>query len=1076
MTHEKRFALPLILWALALAALVTLAAVETEEEQVDPASDDSVAVARQSSFRWTDEPAEESVTAIKESPLQLTASDGTGLRLVALEARGVLEPPLAFTELRMSFENLENRVREGRFRIALPPGAVISRFAMKIGGHWQEGEVVERQRARQVYEDFLHRRQDPALLEHEAGNEFSARVFPIPARAIKELIVSYSHELPSSEDSYVIPLLGLPEIDHLDIQVQLAESKMPEGRLPSQETSNLGGDVRERRVIHLAKQGWTPNADFEIRQSEVAESQGLRRDNLALVRVAAPVDSELQEVDSLFVLVDSSASRALGFERQITVLRRLLAGLAAGAGPQAPVAIAAFDQGVHPIFEGTAGSISDETWERLRERGALGASDPQRALRWLLGRLAEKDLSANFRRVLMVSDGVATAGEVEGKALRTAVSDLAKVGVHRLDVLAVGGRRDDEVLRHLVTGNLEGDGQVIDGDVGLPEIARRLTRASRSGIEVVVPDAVWVWPRTLEAVQPGDEVLIYADLPAGRPLSVELNGNAVPLDFTAIFDAEPKLLERAWVKARIDRLLRIRETDFADDSDLRRAMQREATDLSVEHRVLTPFTAFLVLETEWDYQRYGLDRRARADILTIGATGIEVLARSSPPPTSVGRSAETERKAFRDSDSSIGGELEDPGRGADDELASQLEALGYVDSERVGGNAQIEYANAQIAEMRQESRRLEEELEALMMAEPQPEPPAPPGEQEFASVAEDVVVEPSRLPARRVPIPDPTPDEEPEEDSRAPALSGRLADVMRLLRSGRTSQALTRASVWQAESPGDVLALVALGEALEASADTARAARAYGSLIDLFPSRADLRRYAGERLERLADESALDLAVDTYRKAVAQRPDHPSSHRLLAYALLRSERPQEAFETMVAAIEQKYPGNRFRGVAQILREDLGLAAAAWTRAEPERKREIRELLRRAGGTVEDEPSLRFVLTWETDANDVDLHVYDGKGAHAYYSEPRLRSGGELYADVTTGYGPECFTIRGSAKRRAYPYRLRAHYYSRGPMGYGMGLLRIVEHDGDGGLRFDQRPFVVMNDRAYVELGKFGKKG
>ncbi len=39
------------------------------------------------------------------------------------------------------------------------------------------------------------------------------------------------------------------------------------------------------------------------------------------------------------------------------------------------------------------------------------------------------------------------------------------------------------------------------------------------------------------------------------------------------------------------------------------------------------------------------------------------------------------------------------------------------------------------------------------------------------------------------------------------------------------------------------------------------------------------------------------------------------------------------------------------------------------------------------------------------------------------------------------------------------------------MGYGMGLLRIVEHDGDGALRFDQRPFVVMNDRAFVDLGK-----
>jgi hypothetical protein len=81
---------------------------------------------------------------------------------------------------------------------------------------------------------------------------------------------------------------------------------------------------------------------------------------------------------------------------------------------------------------------------------------------------------------------------------------------------------------------------------------------------------------------------------------------------------------------------------------------------------------------------------------------------------------------------------------------------------------------------------------------------------------------------------------------------------------------------------------------------------------------------------------------------------------------------------------------------------------------------------------------------------------------------QLPSGGELYADVTTGYGPECFAIPGAA--RAYPYKLKAHYYSRGPMGYGMGKLEIVEHDGRGGIKLDERPYVVMTNRAFVDLG------
>jgi hypothetical protein len=70
--------------------------------------------------------------------------------------------------------------------------------------------------------------------------------------------------------------------------------------------------------------------------------------------------------------------------------------------------------------------------------------------------------------------------------------------------------------------------------------------------------------------------------------------------------------------------------------------------------------------------------------------------------------------------------------------------------------------------------------------------------------------------------------------------------------------------------------------------------------------------------------------------------------------------------------------------------------------------------------------------------------------------------------VTTGYGPECFTIEGTP--HAYPYRLQIHYYSKGPMGYGMGKLEIIEHDGHGNLRFDERPFVIMQDGAFVDLG------
>lgn len=309
-----------------------------------------------------------------------------------------------------------------------------------------------------------------------------------------------------------------------------------------------------------------------------------------------------------------------------------------------------------------------------------------------------------------------------------------------------------------------------------------------------------------------------------------------------------------------------------------------------------------------------------------------------------------------------------------------------------------------------------------------------------------------------------------EKPPVADPYQGRFATVMEAIGRGDLEAAEREARTWRGESPGDVLALVAVGEVHEARGQRDDAARAYGSLVDLFPSRADLRRMAGERLERLGGD-ALTLAIDTYAHAVEQRPDHPSSHRLYAYALLKAGRHAEAFAAIEASLDRSYPGGRFAGVEQVLREDLGLIGAAWLAVDPGQRKTIEAALAKHGATLPTGPSTRFVLNWETDANDVDLHVYDAKGGHAYFSNRSLASGGQLYADVTTGYGPECFSLTG--KRGAGPYRVLAHYYARGPMGYGMGKLQVIEHDGAGALRFGEHPFVIMKDDGYVDLATVG---
>lgn len=1029
-----------------------------------------------------------------QAPLSLTASDGSGLALVSLAAQGVVEGPLAFTELTLRFRNPESRVREGRFSITLPENASISRFAMKIGDRWQEGEVVERQKARRVYEDFLHRKQDPALLEQASGNEFTARVFPIPANADKELIISFSHELNGSQEPYRIPLKGLPQIDKLDIRVLVAKQSTGEA------ATSLGGTTLRHETVAVNKTQWVPDRDFEVRLPDQV-GFGLRHENLVVARITPELSTAPLGVRGLTVLVDTSASRALGFEAQLRLLDQLVDGLKRGSGEKTALRVIAFDQETQLIFEGQAKDYGSSARSTLHQRRALGASDLVPTLEWLANNSDDKQ----YDRLILITDGVMTSGEIEGDAITQAVRGLSKAGFERVDALAMGGLRDSDQLKRITTAGLTHDGVVIDGGLPMSQIGRRLSHATVSGLKVEVPGARWVWPQQLDGVQPGDEVLIFADLPAGQSFALKLGDNTVKLEQDGLTEAPRPLLERAWVRARINRLLHNRQSLGANDTDMQAALQKQIIELSTAHRVLSPFTALLVLETENDYRRYGIARDALANILTVGPQGVTVLAdrdqavAEKPKPTpDFKRKGRAFDRAKKDLPSSAANEqaankasaAPSPrgGPAFGDALAAPADAMDDTDADKE--EAPSTGASADGLGLRGEGAGGGGAPARLAEDEAPPPPPAPSAapEAEPAPVTRSAAREeaaPERSRRRpsaprpdavgaAMPRPEPTPPrQEPEaKKKQSAALTGPLAEVMDLLEKDDVQAAMTRAQAWREESPGDVLALVALGEVAEKKGDLALAARAYGSIIDLYSTRADLLRYAANRLERLDHPSALRLAQDTYKKAVAQRPDHPSGHRGLAMAHAKLGEFEAAFEALVVGIKQQYP-SRFPGVQRILLEDLGMVAAAWRKQDSKRSADIEARLAAVGGHMSTEQSLRFVLTWETDANDVDFHIHDGQGGHAYYSSKTLPSGGTLYADITTGYGPECFTIPGRAQ--AFPYRLEAHYYSRGPMGYGMGRLQIMHHDGQGGLRFDERPYVVMNDGAYLDLGRVEAK-
>jgi tetratricopeptide (TPR) repeat protein len=310
------------------------------------------------------------------------------------------------------------------------------------------------------------------------------------------------------------------------------------------------------------------------------------------------------------------------------------------------------------------------------------------------------------------------------------------------------------------------------------------------------------------------------------------------------------------------------------------------------------------------------------------------------------------------------------------------------------------------------------------------------------------------------PPPRPTVAQPPPASQPAPTVEATptpLREIHYALRSGDTAGALRRADAWRTRAPGDALAYVALGQARRAEGDLAGAARAFGSLLDIAPDRAELRRTAGLHLDALMAPSTRELAVDAYEKALAIRDDHPSAHRLLAFALVRAGRPDEGFAVLRRGLRQPHwAPERFRGVDVVLREDLAIVGAAW--AQTGHRAEAEAAAKEAGIDLARAPSLRFVLTWETDASNLDLEVAPLGGGHSV----------ESHLDATQGYGPDVGVV---PEAPSYPYQLGVRQTQRGAQGYVHGKVEIVEHDGAGHLRFDERPFVILGDSASLDLGK-----
>lgn len=118
------------------------------------------------------------------------------IELQKLDIRGEVLGHLTRTTVEMTFYNPNGRVLEGELQFPLMDGQSVTGFALEMeNGKLRAAVPVEKVRGREIFEDVIRQRVDPALLEVSQGDNFKMRVYPLNPGGTRRVSVTIVERL-----------------------------------------------------------------------------------------------------------------------------------------------------------------------------------------------------------------------------------------------------------------------------------------------------------------------------------------------------------------------------------------------------------------------------------------------------------------------------------------------------------------------------------------------------------------------------------------------------------------------------------------------------------------------------------------------------------------------------------------------------------------------------------------------------------------------------------------------------------------------------------------------------------------
>lgn len=560
----------------------------------------------------------------------LVADGGLGgvLAIERHEVQVTVNNGIAVTEVTQVFRNTEQRVVEALYTFPVPRGASVSGFSMWINGKEMVGEVVERQRAREIYESYKQQQRDPGLLEQTDYKTFEMRIFPIAAGAEQRVRIVYYQELDFDADwaTWVYPLAtatrnGLDARTQgpfsLDVEVR-SEVPIVAMESPSHKTDFVVAQHGANQV-----QGSLEQSEGDLQRDVVVSfrtgrartgldlvaSRAGREDGYFLLTLTAgeELSKTVDAMDYVFVL---DVSGSMDDDGKLALSRDSLGAFVRALKPEDRFELIAFNVAPTAAF-GALRTASDaskgEAASFLGSQQARGGTFLEPALRAAY-RLQQPDRVLN---VVILSDGMTEQTE-RRELLRLASERPPRA---RLFTIGIGNDVDRQLLEQLAedAGGLaafvsRGD----DFERQARAFQRKLQRPAMSNVEITLDGcgAYDLEPTKLPALYDGLPIRLYGRYRQPGSAKLLLRGDVggeriertLQLDFPA--DAENPEIERMWAWKRVDRLLK--EAEKAGDKS---AAVAEVVRLGEAFSIVTEHTSFLVLENDGEYQRWKIERR-----------------------------------------------------------------------------------------------------------------------------------------------------------------------------------------------------------------------------------------------------------------------------------------------------------------------------------------------------------------------------------------------------------------------------------------------------------------------------------